>query len=129
MSYLYFQCHSLSIARTFEKADIRTTQALDSKLRREDLFVKKDLGNTRANQLYQEAITSGSKSMTTLKTKIKSAIDADQSKASLEVSSSSSSRPSQKTCRTRRSTKTCPLRRVRSNMAQLPPFSKSKTLG
>ena len=68
MSHLYFQCHSLSIARTFEKADIRTTQALDSKLRREDHFVKKDLGNTRANQFYQEAITLGNKSMTTLKT-------------------------------------------------------------
>ena len=69
MSHLYLQCHSLSIARTFEKADIRTTQALDSKHRREDHFVKKDLGNTRANQFYQEAITLGNKSMTTLKTK------------------------------------------------------------
>ena len=84
MSHLYFQCHSLSIARTFEKADIRTTQALDSKLRREDHFVKKDLGNTRANQFYQEAITLGNKSMTTLKTKIKSAIDADQGKVWLD---------------------------------------------
>ena len=44
MSHLYFQCHSLSIARTFEKADIRTTQALDSQLRREDHFVKKRSG-------------------------------------------------------------------------------------
>ena len=69
MSHLYLQCHSLSIARTFEKADIRTTQALDSKHRREDHFVKKDLGNTRANQFYQEAITLGNKSTTTLKTK------------------------------------------------------------
>ena len=56
MSHLNFQCHSLSIARTFEKADIRTTQALDSKLRREDHFVNKNLGNTRANQFYQEDI-------------------------------------------------------------------------
>ena len=30
MSYLYVQCHSLSIARTLEKADIRTTQALNT---------------------------------------------------------------------------------------------------
>ena len=36
MSHLYFQCQSLSIERTFEKADIRTTQALHSKLRREN---------------------------------------------------------------------------------------------
>ena len=46
--------------------------------------MRKDLGNTRANQFYQEDITSGSKSMTTLKTKIKSAINADQSKAWLD---------------------------------------------
>ena len=85
MSHLYFQCHSLSIARTFEKADIRTTQALDSKLRREDHFAKKDLGNTRANQIYQKAITLGNKSMTTLKTKNKSAIDADPGKAWLDI--------------------------------------------
>ena len=103
--------NSLSIARTFEKADIRTTQALHAKLRREEKrreekrreekrreekrreekrreekkreehVVRKDLGNTRANQFHQEAITSGSKSMTTLKAKIKSEINADQSKA------------------------------------------------
>ena len=46
--------------------------------------MKKNLGNTRANQFYQEDITSESKSMTTLKTKIKSAIGADQSKAWLD---------------------------------------------
>ena len=46
--------------------------------------MKKDLGNTRANQFYQEAITLGNKSMTTLKSKIKSAIDADQGKAWLD---------------------------------------------
>ena len=98
MSHLYFQCHSLSIARTLERADIRTTQALNTKLRREDHFVRKDLGNTRAHQFYQEAITLGTNSMTTLKTKIKSAINVDQSKACM-------ARPSQKACRTRRSTK------------------------
>ena len=43
--------------------------------------MRKDLGNTRAHQFYQEAITLGTNSMTTLKTKIKSAINADQSKA------------------------------------------------
>ena len=46
--------------------------------------MKKDLGNTRANQFYQVAITLGNKSMTTRKTKIKSAIDADQGKAWLD---------------------------------------------
>ena len=46
--------------------------------------MRKDLGNTRANQFYQEAITSASKSMTTLKTKIKSAIHADQGEAWLD---------------------------------------------
>ena len=84
MSHLYFQSHSLSIARTLERADIRTTQALNTKLRREEHFVRKDLGNTRAHQFYQEAITLGTNSMTTLKTKIKSAINADQSKAWLD---------------------------------------------
>ena len=84
MSHLYFQCHSLSIARTLERADIRTTQALNTKLRREEHFVRKDLGNTRAHQFYQEAITLGTNSLTTLKTKIKSAINADQSKAWLD---------------------------------------------
>ena len=73
MSHLYFQCHSLSIARTLEKADIRTTQALNHKLRREEHFVRKYLGNTIAHQFYQEVITLGTNSMTTLKTKIKSA--------------------------------------------------------
>ena len=84
MSHLYFQCHSLSIARTLVRADIRTMQALNTKLRREEHFVRKDLGNTRAHQFYQEAITLGTNSMTTLKTKIKSAINADQSKAWLD---------------------------------------------
>ena len=74
----------LSIARTLERADIRTTQALNTKLRREEHFVRKDLGNARAHQFYQEAITLGTNSMTTLKTKIKSAINADQSKAWLD---------------------------------------------
>ena len=46
--------------------------------------MKKDLGNTRANQFYQEAITLGNKSITTLKTKLKSAIDADQGKVWLD---------------------------------------------
>ena len=84
MSHLYFQCHSLSIARALERADIRTTQALNTKLRREEHFVRKYLGNTRAHQFYQEAITLGTNSMATLKTKIKSAINADQIKAWLD---------------------------------------------
>ena len=62
MSHLYFQCRSLSIARTFEKADIRTIQALDSKIRREEHFVRK-IWATRGPTSFtmQEAITSGSK--------------------------------------------------------------------
>ena len=84
MSHLYVQCHSLSIARTLEKDDLRTTQALNTKLRTEEHFVRKNLGNTKAHQFYQEAITSGTNSMTILKTQIKSAINADQSKTWLD---------------------------------------------
>ena len=46
--------------------------------------MRKDLGNTRAHQFYQEAITLGTNSMTSFKTKIKSAINADQSKSCLD---------------------------------------------
>ena len=54
--------------------------SLNIKLRREESFVRKDQGKTRASQFYPEAITSGTKSMTTLKTKMKSVLNADQSK-------------------------------------------------
>ena len=83
MSHLYFQCHSLSIARTLRKGRYKNNPSSQHQTSKRSHFVS-DLGNTRAHQFYQEAITLGTNSMTTLKTKIKSAINADQSKAWLD---------------------------------------------
>ena len=51
---IYLQSHSLSIARTLDKADIRTIQALNHKLRKDEHIVRNDLGNTRATSFTRK---------------------------------------------------------------------------
>ncbi len=74
MCHIYFQCHSLSIVRK----QLSTVQALHTHSR-------KDLSNTKEHHFYQDAVMSGTNSMTTLKTKIKSMINVDQRKVWLDL--------------------------------------------